>query len=204
MKTFSIIGDSYSTFEGWVLEGNACYYPKPEKVDDVLRVEDTWWHQLMRRTGMELILNDSYSGSTVCTDVRDGRPDSSAFVKRVKYYFSGANQADYIFVFGGTNDSGLERSVGQVKFSERTEEDLKQVLPAYCEVLEYLLQCNPKSKVIALVNTGLKPDIHEGICSAAAHYGVTAVVLENIDKQNGHPSAAGMRQIADQIEAVLK
>jgi len=204
MKTFGILGDSYSTFQGWIPEGNACYYPDPERVEDVLRVEDTWWHQLMQRTNMKLAVNDSYSGATVCTDVRNGFPIESAFTERVKHSFSGVEPVDYIFVFGCTNDSWFSRTVGQVKFADRTEEDLKQVLPAYCDILEYLVQHNPQSKVIALVNTGLKPDIHNGICSAAANYGVAAVVLDDIDKQNGHPSAAGMRKIADQIEAVLK
>ena len=204
MKTFGILGDSYSTYEGWIPEGNASYYPFPQGVDDVLRVEDTWWHLMMQRNHMRLLVNDSFSGATVCTHVREGLPMDSAFTERAKRSFSGTDPVDYIFIFGCTNDSWLSRRVGQVKFADRTEEDLKQVLPAYCELLEYLVQHNPQSKVIALVNTELNPDIHSGICRAAAHYGVTAVVLEDIDKQNGHPSAAGMRKIADQIEAVLK
>ncbi|MBR4016604.1 MAG: hypothetical protein IKK11_02190 [Oscillospiraceae bacterium] len=202
--SFSILGDSYSTFQGWIPEGNACYYPNPENVDDVLRVEDTWWHQLMQRNQMKLMVNDSYSGATVCTDTRPGQPVSSAFTERVKSAFSTGEQADYIFVFGGTNDSWLERSVGQVKYTHRTQEDLRQTLPAYCEVLEYLLQHNSGSKIVAVVNTELHPDIHKGICNAAEHYGVMTVVLQNIDKQSGHPSALGMGQIANQIQAALE
>ena len=38
--TFSMLGDSYSTFKGFIPEGYSCYYPKPDSVDDVLRVED--------------------------------------------------------------------------------------------------------------------------------------------------------------------
>ena len=199
---FGILGDSYSTFQGHIPEGNACYYPCPN-VDDVLQVEHTWWHRLMQRNDMKLLVNDSYSGATVCTNTRDGQPFSSAFTERAKRSFSGDVKLDYIFLFGCTNDSWLERTIGEPKFENWTDEDLFQVLPAYSFILDYLTKHNPQTKVVAVVNTGLHPQIHTGVLAAANHYGVTAVVLEDIDKQCGHPSALGMDQIARQIEAVL-
>ena len=202
-RTFGILGDSYSTFAGAIPQGNECYYPSPI-VEDVCRVEDTWWHILMTRRGLQLLVNDSYSGATVCTHTRNGQPFSSAFTERAKRSFSGEKQMDYIILFGGTNDSWLERTIGQVKYADRTQEDLKQVLPAYCEVLEYLITHNPNSQIIAVVNTDLHKDIHNGILDAATHYGVAVVLLDAISKQYGHPNALGMGQIADQIEAVLK
>jgi hypothetical protein len=42
----SILGDSYSTFYGYVTpETNRCWYGVPEekKENDVKRVEETWW-----------------------------------------------------------------------------------------------------------------------------------------------------------------
>ena len=201
-RSFGILGDSYSTFAGCIPREYECYYPR-ETVDDVLAAEDTWWHILMRRNHMRLVVNDSYSGATVCTDVREEHPASSAFTERARHAFSGDNQLDYIIVFGGTNDSWLERTIGAVKFENRSEEDLRQVLPAYCEVLEYIARHNPKSKLLAVINTDLHSDIHNGILRAAAHYGAAAVVLEDIDKQSDHPTALGMRQIADQIEKAL-
>ena len=54
-----------------------------------------------------------------------------------------------------------------------------------------------------MINTDLKPEITAGMHVAAEHYGATVVALKDIDKQNGHPSAAGMRQIAEQIESAL-
>ena len=61
-RTFSILGDSYSTFQGFIPEKNACYYPNKEKVDDVLCVTDTWWYKLAQNKGMRLLVNNSYSG----------------------------------------------------------------------------------------------------------------------------------------------
>lgn len=200
--SFGILGDSYSTFQNYIPEGYSCYYPN-EKVDDVLQVEHTWWHRLIQRNGMKLLVNNSYSGATVCTNTREGQPFSSAFTERVKLAFSGDVELDYIFLFGCTNDSWLARTIGQPKFEGWTEADLRQVLPAYSFVLDYLTKHNPRSKIVAVLNTELHPDIHAGMLEAAEHYGATAVVLENIEKQCGHPSALGMDQIARQIEAVL-
>ena len=201
--SFGILGDSYSTFQGYIPENYIYYYPAPERVDDVLAVEDTWWHILMRQNDLQLVRNNSYSGSTVCTHVRENHPKSGSFVARAKDYFSGDVHMDYIFVFGGTNDSWLDRTAGQLQFSDWTEEDLMQFIPAYCNVLDHITKHNPTSKVIAVVNTGLHREIHNGIMDAAIHYGVTVVVLGDIDKQNGHPSALGMRQIAEQIAPAL-
>lgn len=207
MKTFSILGDSYSTFQGWIPEGNSCYYPNPVSVDDVLQVEQTWWHQLMQRREWKLLRNESYSGATVCTHTREGQPPESSFTVRAHYLkeFKDENGCgpELIILFGCTNDSWLDRKVGQVKFEKRSAEDLNAVLPAYCETLEVLQRENPGAKVVCVINTDLKPEICRGILAAAAHYGAVAVELANIDKQNGHPSALGMRQIADQVEAVV-
>ncbi|MBQ8359863.1 MAG: hypothetical protein IJX37_08200 [Oscillospiraceae bacterium] len=202
--SFGILGDSYSTFEGYIPEGNACYYPRPEAVDDVLQVEQTWWHRLMTRNNMRLLVNDSFSGATICTHVRETQTKIAAFTERAKRSFSGDIQPNYIFVFGGTNDNWLERTVGQPQYSNWTEEDLKRTLPAFCFVLDYLVQKNPQATIVVPVNTGFKPELVDGMLEAAAHYGAVIVCLADIDKKNGHPSALGMGQIADQVEAVLQ
>ena len=206
-KTFSILGDSYSTFLGYIPEGYAVYYPRVAMVPDVLQVEDTWWHQLMEKYDLQLLQNNSYSGSTVCTQVREGQPDSSAFVVRAKQYFSAATNAepqpDYIFVFGTTNDNWLGREVGEVQFGNWQKADLDKVLPAYCFVLDHLKKENPGACLVCMINTNLRPEISEGLAQAAAHYGAAAICLQDIDKSNGHPSKLGMRQICEQVEKVL-
>lgn len=207
MKTFSILGDSYSTFQGWIPSGNDCYYPNPENVADVLQVEQTWWYQLMQRKGLRLLCNESYSGATVCAQTRDTQPPESSFTVRAHYLkiFTDENGAgpDCVILFGCTNDSWLERKIGTVMFENRTAEDLNCVLPAYCDTVEVLHTENPGAKIVCVINTDLNPEISQGMLEAAAHYGAVAVQLENIHKQNGHPSALGMQQIADQVEAAV-
>lgn len=205
-RTFSILGDSYSTFQGFIPKDYGCYYPNPQSVADVLAVEDTWWHKLIAHQGMRLLVNNSYSGSTVCTQVRENHPASASFAARTACSFrdSSGNDPDYLFVFGCTNDSWIEREVGQVQYEAWTGGDLRKVLPAYCFVLDRLRGTYPGTKIVAVINTDLNPAIAEGLLLAAAHYGATPIQLENIDKQNGHPTALGMSQIAEQIGSALK
>ena len=201
-KTFSILGDSYSTFLGFIPDNYSPYYPNPEAVPDVLRAEDTWWHWLGELAGMTLAVNNSYSGSTVCTQVRDEHPAWNSYVRRAETVDFG--NPDYILIFGGTNDSWLYREPGVPVYEGRTEAQLAQVLPAFCHVLETLAARYPEAKPVAIINTELDPRISQGMLEAAAHYGAAAAALENIDKVNGHPTALGMTQIARQVEAVLQ
>ena len=200
---FGILGDSYSTFQGHIPEGNRCYYPRADADDGVKSVEKTWWHRLMTRNDMKLLINDSFSGATVCADIPEGLAPISPYTERVKRTFSGDIKPEYIFLFGGTNDSWQDRTVGQVQYSDWTDEDLKQILPAFCYVMDYLIQHNPQATIVVPINTGIKPVIIEGIVEAAEHYGAVAICLADIDKKKGHPSALGMEQIADQIQAAL-
>ena len=205
--TVAILGDSYSTFRGFIPEERECYYPSPERVDDVLVVEDTWWHQLFAKRNMNLLFNDSWSGSTVCTDVRDCHPPESAFVFRMKQSLrptkAGEQSPACILLFGGTNDSWLGREIGCLTYQNWTEQDLRKVLPAYCYMLDYVCKCNPDVTVFCILNTQLNPVIHEGILAACEHYGAVAIELHDINKKSGHPSRLGMQQIAQQINEVL-
>lgn len=113
-KTFSILGDSYSTFQGHIPEKYQYYYPLPHNVDDVLRVEDTWWYQLAENMKMKLLVNNSFSGSTVCDNVREGWPASCAFTIRSSecdLALDSELMPDYIFVFGCTNDYWIGRAL---------------------------------------------------------------------------------------------
>ena len=63
----SILGDSYSTFQGYIPPCNATWYSNPLDTarTDVARVDQTWLWQVIEQAGFTLEVNDSYSGSTV-------------------------------------------------------------------------------------------------------------------------------------------
>ena len=54
-KKISILGDSISTFSGYIPSGNATWYPRGE----VTAVTDTWWYQLIQQQGSTLGVNES-------------------------------------------------------------------------------------------------------------------------------------------------
>ena len=107
-KLFSILGDSISTFEGVSVPKNAVYYDRAQKMESgVVRQNDTWWGNAIERLGGELLVNNSFSGSTVsklfgcevdtygCSDER-----TNALAKEDK-------TPDVILVFLGINDWGM-------------------------------------------------------------------------------------------------
>ncbi|MGH0051988.1 MAG: SGNH/GDSL hydrolase family protein [Sphaerochaetaceae bacterium] len=98
-QTFSILADSISTFAGFIPKENECFYP--HEGIDVTMVEHTWWSLLQQRTGLKLLVNESYSGSRIS---RTGiRPVSSSFLDEKR---QNRLKGDIIIVFGGTNDWG--------------------------------------------------------------------------------------------------
>ncbi|MBR4360341.1 MAG: hypothetical protein IKP32_06955 [Clostridia bacterium] len=205
-KKVSILGDSYSTFAGCVPENCYVFYPL-DILPDVARAEDTWWHQLITRTGMWLLSNNSSSGTTICTSVRPEHCVEDAFVCRMKHSLSRngiqGETPDLILIFGGTNDSWTDAPLGRLQYENWTEKDLQAVLPAFCDLLHYVTAENPHAFVLNIINTDMKPEIVQGMREACAHYSVHCLALREIDKAYGHPTKLGMTQIADQTEDAL-
>lgn len=197
--TVAILGDSYSTFEGYIPEGNASWYFTHRQGDnDVTDVEQTWWRQFCQAAGYELVLNESWSGSTICNTGYEGKPCPDwSFIARMANV--AAADPDLILVFGGTNDSWAGSPIGEMKHSGWTEEDLASYLPACCHMLDYLTSEVPEARVICIINTELKPEITQGMIDVCNHYGAEYLLLQDIDKLWGHPSIKGMAQICAQL-----
>lgn len=204
-KNVLIFGDSYSTFEGCIPEGYAVYYNPNGGDTDVRNVKETWWHQLISETKSNLILNNSWSGSTIGYTGYNNSDcsKSSSFIFRfrelLKNNFFVDNDINTIFVFGGTNDSWSGAPLGEFKASDWQESDLYNVLPAISYFMDTLKKNLPDTKIIWVINTELKPEITECMIKSAELYGITVVPLQNIDKSCGHPSVKGMEQIKNQI-----
>ena len=209
-KKALVFGDSYSTFEGCVPDGYAIYYfPQSCEYTDVREKEQTWWHRVMAQAGLELVLNNSWSGSTVGYTGYDNADTSasSSFIFRLRRLidegFFAENRIDTAFVFGGTNDSWADAPLGNAKFEGWEEKDLYQVLPAVCYFLWLLKQTLPEARLYCLINTELKQEISDCMRAACARYGITAVTFDHIDKTCGHPTIRGMQDIADTVLRAL-
>ena len=190
----SILGDSYSTYQGCNPDGYAPFYPDAN--NDVKSVEQTWWSLYIKAKGYELEKNNSWGGTTICgTGFFSRDVTASCFLSRV--YMLG--NPDIIFVFGGTNDAWQRSPIGEYKFSDWTREDCMTFRPALACLLDMLQKRYPKAKIYSLLNSELREEINESMRVVCKHYGVQLIELHDIEKQNGHPSISGMKSICEQL-----
>ena len=203
-KSVSILGDSYSTYEGFVTPStNELWYygQNPEAKTDVKNVRQTWWHQVIKENGWRLCLNNSYSGATISYSGYDGNDYSArSFNTRM----DNLGQPDIIFVFGATNDSWAGSPVGEYKYENITWGDLYAFRPALARMLQWMTDRYVNTEIYFILNDDLRDEIDESVKTICAHYGVPVIELTDINKLSGHPSVKGMRQIADQVNAFLK
>ena len=202
-KRVAILGDSYSTFEGTIPEGNAIWYFKRNnpKQTDVNRVEQTWWSLLIERKGWKLEQNNSYSGSTICnTGYNKEDYSDRSFTKRM----DNLGNPDIIFIFGATNDSWAHSPIGEFKYENITKDDLWSFRPAMAKMLSWMKQRYAKAEIYFLLNDGLSADITSSAKTICAHYGIKCIELQGIAKMAGHPSVKGMQQIAEQVEKAMQ
>lgn len=198
-KSVSVLGDSYSTFEDYLLpDTNEVWYFKnfSPKNTDVKAVEQTWWHQLIKSKGWKLCQNNSYSGSTISNSgYRKQDYTLRAFTNRM----DNLGNPDIIFIFGATNDSWVPAPIGEYKWEGWTHEDCYAYRPALARMLDYMTKRYINVELYFILNSELSDAINESTLTICERYGVPVIKLHDIDKKSSHPSVAGMKAIADQV-----
>ena len=210
MKTISILGDSYSTYLGWVPEDYNFWYADEgnEQENNMTSVEQTWWRQLVKELNLEMISNCSSSGSTVCNTGYDATDASTtSFIYRMKRELGEMrgleNQPDILLVFGGTNDFWAGVPFGTEQYENWDADSLKTFAPALAYMFDYLLKWNPNSKIFSIVNDEINNECRYILDKVAKHYGIEQIILHDIEKENGHPNVNGMREIKNQVKDAL-
>lgn len=202
-KTISFLGDSYTTFEGYIPEGNMIwYYSHPDtSLTDVSSVKQTWWHQVVTDGGYKLDTNDSYSGATISYTGYDGLDFTDrSFITRLPR----VGHPDILVILGGTNDSWAGAPVGDYKYEDFQTEDFYTYRPALAKLLQDAKTLYPKTQLLFVMNSELRKDITDSSKEICEHYSVPFLQLHDIDKKAGHPTIAGMKSIASQVLPVLK
>lgn len=207
IQNILILGDSYSTFEGYIPEGFATYYSPTDERTDVRCVEQTWWHMLCREMNLHLIQNNSWSGSTVSYTGRSGDcSKTSSFITRLeklsKENFFEKHAIDTVLILGATNDHRINVPLGDIQW-EATHEELFSVRPAICRLVALAREALPNGNVVFIINEELKPEIKEAIIQASEHYEISVLSLCGITTVNRHPTIEGMQQIKDQVKNFL-
>lgn len=207
--TFSILGDSISTFAGYVPSENELFYPRDGV--DVTHVEHTWWHLLSKRCNLSLIMNESYSGSRIS---RTGlRPLSSCFQDEKR---QSRLSGDIIIVFGGTNDWGqADQPVTKAVFSQAYEQMVSSMLARF--TTSTLFFCTPVQRTdrtleqVNMHNWNQLELAQEIRSIVTAHCGAHLIDLAAFPIQEGdgvladnlHPTKKGMEILSDLIEQGL-
>ena len=194
----SILGDSYSTFQGYIPEGNEAWYYTPVDTSrtDVGNVTQTWWWQVISQSGCLIEKNDSYSGATISNHGYNNEDYSyRSFVTRLPRLGS----PDVIFIFGGTNDDWSGAELGKYQYDNFDQADFYTYRPALAYLLEQAKERYPNVKFFFLINDMLDKDFKESSKVICRHYDIPYIEFNAIDKKQNHPTVEGMKAMARQV-----
>ena len=204
-----ILGDSYSTFLGYVPTGFDYWYSETIRPDHgVQTVDNTWWKKLMDSVDGELVLNSSWSGTTVChTGWRGEDCRHKSFVARLDKLiaegFFETNKIDTVIVYGGTNDYWSGAPFGETMHGEVPVEELYKFAPAVCYLLDKLREILPSGRIIYMANKFFRQNFIDTIRHATEASKSEMLIVPDVDLKDGHPTAVGMTQIKDAVYEIL-
>lgn len=205
-----ILGDSYSTFEGYNPKGYDVWYSTSgNDMTDVTSVSETWWHRLLSETKSCLLENCSFSGTTVCNTGYNGADcKEDSFIARLDKYiekgFFEREKVDTFFIFGSTNDCWAGSPKGELIYGDIPKAELYKVYPAFSYMLSRVKTVLPEARCIFIMNYGLDADFSEKFSEACKHYGVEFLPLSEFEINMGHPTVKGMKQIKEQVQKYLE
>lgn len=110
-RLFSVFGDSISTFQGVTPPKWRVYYEGAQlEATGVTRAADTWWMQVIERSGGTLLANAAWSGSMV----EGGEFPAGSSPERIAALGQNGQAPDDVLVYIGINDYGWGSLEAQV------------------------------------------------------------------------------------------
>ena len=200
-----ILGDSHSTFTGYIPDDYISWYKPETDTNNVTRVEDTWWHLLVNNTSnSRLVLNASYSGSSISYTGYDEQYASKiSFITRLNNIIN-SNEIDLssintFIIYGGINDIAVQAPIGEIKYDNITEQDLYCFYPAIVSLFQTAKQNLPNARILFVINDELNSYIRQDLISICETINIEYVALQNISRMDYHPDIEGMNEIYKQI-----
>lgn len=201
-KYFSLLGDSISTFQDFSPPGGVYYAPSFGEITGVRSVEDTWWMQVIRALGGQLLANNSWSGSSVAST----GALSACSPSRIRKLAANGITPDHVLVFSGLND--VNQYVPEEQFAEDYACMLQRIREAYPQaevtcgtLITGYLSNTPFHRQLTPFRERLIP-YNEAIRRAAAAAGCQVADLALLEdarypSMDGlHPNGEGMTQLA--------
>lgn len=210
ISRFSVLGDSFSSFKGYVdpaVNDVWVYYD----TIGVTEPEQMWWYQVAVETGWTMEKNNSFSGSLICNYDALEYFGPHSFIRRMDHL----GNPDVIFVFGGTNDVIFKVPLGDYVYADWTEEQLCTFRPAMAYLFSGLKRLYPLAEIYFMVDMELciddvsldnetRRDFIDSMHHIANHYNVNCIDISGIRKSWWHPNAMGQEDIARQVLEVMR
>jgi len=199
---FSILGDSYSTFMGYVTPDTNDVWPYNSI--GLTEVGQMWWQQVADSTDWTMEKNNSFSGSLICNMNASNYYGPHSFIRRM----DNLGNPDVIFIQGATNDVWNDVPFGDYVYSDWTEEQLCTFRPALAYLLDNLKRLYPNAELYFVLDTEPCPggiseetrlNLVESVHSITSHYNVYCIDLVGVNKTSWHPNVKGQKDIARQV-----
>lgn len=235
-KYISILGASTSTFSGFsnnseynsTLGGNAAYYPKAEYLNDV---KSTWWMRVIDDLGLNLCVNNSYSGSCVSTFV-DGAEKAGCMLRATELHNDKlCIEPDIIILIIGGNDALRGYETGEYRGIEDIYDEKSKTYigncnyfgPAYATMVHKVKSRYPKADIYVCsmlhwetkkhdrglleYNNVIQKIAEELQLTYVDFYNQTAICPESaqiyLHTDGIHPNKYGFEQMSDCIVRIL-
>ncbi len=222
-KYFSIIGDSVSTYEGYLPEGYPSFYSyRGAFITGIYGWKDTWWGQVIEHFGGKLLINNSWSGSYVCKPKNCEIESYGCSDARAGGLGEDGISPDQIFVFLGTNDRGAG-----FELTSEDKRDISVIENAYGVMLDKIKKNYPSAEIWCItfpITTCSRepyfvfPETQKGVPMESYGELVKKVAAEKAchvidlwdkeqlcDTLEGlHPNYMGMKMIADKVISAME
>lgn len=208
-----LIGDSISTFAGWIPDGFVAYYPNA--ASEILDVKQTYWYRLIYNLMPDAVLdrNLAFSATRVAKIGKEDNYDKNDFVTRIDQV--GFDNPDIVIIHGGTNDRKASTPnhvpLGEYGYDLPLDQlDRTCFRSSYVCMVRKIMEKHPGVKIVCIIGDTLNTEKYQGLADSikaiADYYGFPIVnftyALESAD--GVHPNASGAQYMADRIFDVLQ
>ena len=71
-------------------------------------------------------------------------------------------------------------------------------------MMQYLTETHAASKIYNIINDEITGPIRELMIKISERFQVPCILLDHVEKENGHPNQAGMKAIYEQVAEAIK
>ena len=225
-KNISILGDSISTFSGYIPSGNEAFFPN----SFINNVDQTWWKSVINKNSLSLLLNNSWSGSRVTNT----RTEEQAGYYRALHMDKDGISPDILIIYLGINDFNNNVKLGDYENDLDTDfpTDGSTFKNAYAMMLDNATKTYPDCKIFTCTlpfsdspktgkvvhrnsNNDTLWDFNNAIRDISNQFGTTIIDLAQtgFNRNNAaqvlgdgrlHPNETGMQLLAKKVNFYLQ